>query len=42
MVWLNQLFDGHFPIVLSLGIILGVIGLSVVLSLAFPKRQLAT
>jgi len=42
MVWLNQLFDGHFPIVLSLGIILGVIALSVVLSLAFPKRQLAT
>ena len=42
MVWLNRLFDGHFPIVLSLGIILGVIGLSVVLSLVFPKRQLAT
>jgi TerC family integral membrane protein len=38
MVWLNQLFDGHFPIVLSLAIILGVIATSVVLSLAFPKK----
>jgi len=42
MVWLNQLFGGHFPIVLSLGIILGVIALSVVLSLVFPKRNSAT
>jgi tellurite resistance protein TerC len=39
MVWLNQLFDGHFPIWLSLGIICGVLFLSVVLSLAFPKRK---
>src|SRR5215213_6183789 len=39
MVWLNRLFDGHFPIVLSLGIILGVIAASVLLSLAFPKKQ---
>ena len=38
MVWLNQLFDGHFPIWLSLTIILSVLVLSVVLSLAFPKR----
>ena len=37
MVWLNQLFDGKFPIVLSLGIIAGVIAASVVLSLVFPK-----
>jgi len=42
MVWLNQLFDGHFPILLSLGIILGVIATSVVLSLVFPKRDSAT
>ncbi len=39
MVWLNQLFDGHFPIWLSLGIILAVLVLSVALSLAFPKRR---
>ena len=39
MVWLNQLFDGHFPIWLSLGIISAVLFLSVALSLAFPKRQ---
>ncbi len=38
MVWLNQLFDGHFPIWLSLGIILSLLFLSVGLSLAFPKR----
>jgi len=39
MVWLNQLFDGHFPIWLSLGIISAVLSLSVALSLAFPKRK---
>src|SRR5215813_1787029 len=39
MVWLNQLFDGKFPIVVSLGIIAAVIGLSVVLSLLFPRRS---
>jgi tellurite resistance protein TerC len=38
MVWLNRLFDGHFPIVLSLAIILGVIGASIGLSLLFPKK----
>lgn len=38
MVWLNQLFGGHFPIGVSLGIILGVIGASIVLSLLFPKK----
>jgi len=41
MVWLNGLFDGKFPIVLSLGIILGVIGISVALSLLFPKKHSA-
>jgi tellurite resistance protein TerC len=35
---LNKLFGGHFPIALSLGIILGVIAASIVLSLAFPKK----
>ena len=37
MTVLNRLFDGHFPITWSLGIIVGVIGASVVLSLLFPK-----
>ena len=39
MVWLNNWFDGHFPITLSLGIIGAVIGASVVLSLLFPRKQ---
>ncbi|HEX8338907.1 MAG TPA: TerC family protein [Pyrinomonadaceae bacterium] len=42
MVWLNGLYDGKFPISLSLGIILGVIGLSVLISLAFPKAPAGT
>jgi len=40
MLWLNQLYGGKFPIGLSLGIIAGTIGLSVVLSLAFPRKPL--
>jgi tellurite resistance protein TerC len=39
MVWLNRLYGGHFPIGVSLGIIVGVIAASVVLSLVFPKAQ---
>jgi tellurite resistance protein TerC len=38
MTILNKLYGGHFPITLSLGIIVGVIGISVVLSLMFPKK----
>ena len=38
MVWLNNLFDGKFPIILSLGIITAVIAASVILSLLFPKK----
>jgi tellurite resistance protein TerC len=38
MVWLNQAFDGHFPITVSLGIILGVLAASIFLSLLFPKK----
>jgi len=38
MVWLNAAFDGHFPIVWSLGIITLFIGGSVAASLAFPRR----
>ena len=37
MVWLNELYGGKFPIGLSLGVIVGVIGLSVALSRLFPK-----
>jgi tellurite resistance protein TerC len=36
-VWLNDAFGGKFPILFSLGIIIGVIALSVTLSLLFPK-----
>ena len=39
MVWLNDLFGGKFPISWSLGIICGVIGASVVLSLLRPKPE---
>lgn len=39
MVWLNDLYDGKFPIALSLGIILAIIAASVALSLWFPKRS---
>lgn len=39
MAWLNQVYEGHFPTGLSLGIIFGVLGLSIGLSLAFPKKQ---
>lgn len=38
MVWLNHHFDGKFPIAWSLGIIGGVLVLSVVLSLVFPQK----
>jgi tellurite resistance protein TerC len=39
MVWLNRAYDGHFPITVSLGIIVGVIAASILLSFAFPKAQ---
>jgi tellurite resistance protein TerC len=40
MVWLNNLFEDHkFPITWSLGIILGVIGVSVAASLLFPVNK---
>jgi tellurite resistance protein TerC len=37
MVWLNRLYGGHFPIGISLGIIVSVIAASIILSLLFPK-----
>lgn len=39
MVWLNHAFGGHFPIAISLAIILGVIVVSIALSLLFPKAR---
>ena len=39
MVWLNGLYDGKFPIGISLGVIAGVIALSIILSLLFPKAE---
>ena len=41
MVWLNDAFGGKFPISLSLSIIGGVITISTVLSLMFPKKRSA-
>ncbi len=39
MVWLNELFDGKFPIGWSLGIIGGLIGSSIVVSLVIDKSK---
>lgn len=38
MVWLNPLYEGHFPIIYSLGFILGTIAVSIITSLIFPKK----
>jgi tellurite resistance protein TerC len=38
MVWLNEAFGGKFPITWSLAIIAGLLGASVVASLAIPAR----
>jgi tellurite resistance protein TerC len=38
MAILNRLWGGHFPIGVSLGIIVGVIGISIALSLLYPKK----
>ena len=39
MVWLNDAFGGKFPITWSLGVITGVIALSVIGSLLFPRKE---
>jgi len=39
MVWLNDAFDGKFPVTWSLAIIVASIGLSVVLSFLFPRAE---
>jgi tellurite resistance protein TerC len=40
MALLNTLWDGHFPIGISLGVIAGLVALFVGLSLAFPKKTI--
>jgi len=39
MVWLNQFFDGKFPIALSLGIIGGILLASILASIFIPQRK---
>jgi tellurite resistance protein TerC len=39
MVWLNDLYDGKFPITWSLGIIAAAIAFAVVMSILIPRRQ---
>ena len=39
MVWLNDLYDGHFPISVSLGFIVGVLVLSTIASLIWPQKD---
>jgi tellurite resistance protein TerC len=39
MVWLNDVYDGHFPISVSLGFIAGVLALSTIASLIWPQKD---
>ncbi len=39
MIWLNQWFDGHFPITWSLAIIFSLVGGSIVASLLVDRRR---
>lgn len=39
MAWLNEVFGGKFPITLSLGIILGIISISIIISLIASKES---
>ena len=39
MIWLNQWFDGHFPIAWSLAIIISLVGGSIVASLIVDRRR---
>jgi len=39
MVWLNNVYDGKFPITWSLGIIAAAIGASVIASLLIPAKE---
>ena len=42
MVWLDGMFNGKFPVGISLGVIAFVIAATVVLSLMFPKSEMKT
>ena len=42
MVWLNDYYDGHFPISFSLGFILAVLAISTAASLAWPRADPAS
>jgi tellurite resistance protein TerC len=42
MVWLNEAFDGKFPIVWSLAIIGAIIGASILVSVLFRPRAAAS
>jgi tellurite resistance protein TerC len=42
MVWLNDLYDGKFPITWSLGIIAVAVAASVVLSIVIPSKDVET
>jgi tellurite resistance protein TerC len=43
IAWLNELYNGKFPIAISLGFIAAVITISVIASLLFPKvREVAS
>jgi hypothetical protein len=39
MAWFNSYFDGGFPIVVSLAVIGVLIGMSIALSLLFPRMH---
>jgi tellurite resistance protein TerC len=39
MIWLNHAFDGHFPILWSLVIIITLIGSSIMASLLIPEKN---
>lgn len=39
MAWLNELYGGKFPIVLSLGIIVAIISASIILSMVIKPKQ---
>jgi tellurite resistance protein TerC len=40
MYWLNAVWPGHFPSTISLGVIVGVLTVSIGLSLVFPASRM--
>jgi tellurite resistance protein TerC len=39
MSWLNGAWQGHFPSTISLGLIIGILAVSIGLSLVFPVSR---